>query len=363
GKTRQAIIAAGDTSEDTVLVVCPASLKINWEREIKMVYPEDEVLVISGGLSAFGDEGAEAYQRSAWVVINYDILDRHKDWLLEEAKKGAIGTVIFDEAHYIKDARAIRTKAALAIALHAKQAYLLTGTPVMNRPIELFSLLRAVKHPLAYNEEKAMSVLRREYGKRYCGAYFHRLGYTGRGFWDESGATRLPELREMTKEVFLRRTKAEVLDLPPKIISVVPVELGPEWREKYDTAWDQYLQWAADHPDEVNVANALSAQAMIELGKLKQVCSQAKLDRIVADVQNAIEQGEKVIVFSQYTETIRELQKKFNDHKPVITSVRLTGEDDQTARQRAVDSFQRPDGPDVFIANIKAGGVGLTLTA
>lgn len=363
GKTRQAIVAAGEASEETVLVVCPASLKINWEREILMVYPEDQVLVISGGLTAFGDEGAQAFYSSAWVVINYDILDKHKDWLRDEVKKGRIGTVIFDEAHYIKDTRAIRTKAALAVAEYAQSVYCLTGTPVMNRPIELFALLRAVKHPLAYKDGEAVSSLRKAYGKRYCGAYFHRLGFTGRGFWDESGATRLPELREMTKDIFLRRTKAEVLDLPEKIVSVVPVELTAEDRAKYDNAWDEYLEWVAEHPENKDIGNIMSAQALIELGKLKQVCSIGKLNRIAADIENAVEQGQKVIVFSQYTGTINALQERLNNLKPLVTSVRLTGADDQNSRQRAVDSFQNENGPKVFIANIKAGGIGLTLTA
>lgn len=356
GKTKMAIVAAGETSDDTVLVVCPASLKINWQREIRMVYPEDSVMVVSGG------KPPEAGPLPAWIIINYDILDKHKEWL-KDACGGLIETIILDEAHYIKDTRAIRTKAALALTFHAKRTYCLTGTPVMNRPIELFALLRAVKHPLAYKDGEAVSALRKAYGKRYCGAYFHRLGFTGRGFWDESGATRLPELREMTKEIFLRRTKDEVLDLPEKIVSVVPVELSAEMRKAYDGAWDQYLEWVAQHPENRDIGNIMSAQALIELGKLKQVCSLAKLDRIAADIENAVEQGSKVIVFSQYTETINALQKNLNARKPVVTSVRLTGADDQNSRQSAVDSFQREDGPKVFIANIKAGGIGITLTA
>lgn len=365
GKTRQAIVAAGEESDKTVLVVCPASLKINWEREIHMVYREDIVAVISGGdaeeAQAKVDFGHEVSETTAWIVVNYDILEKHKDWIRERVKAGEIGTVIFDEAHYVKDTRAIRTKASLAIAEHAPSVYCLTGTPVMNRPIELFALLRAVKHPLAYKDGESVSTLRKAYGKRYCGAYFHRLGYTGRGFWDESGATRLPELREMTRDIFLRRTKDEVLDLPEKIVSVVPVELTPESRRQYDGAWDEYLEWVAQHPENRDIGNIMSAQALIELGKLKQVCSLAKLDRIAADIDNAVEQGSKVIVFSQYTHTIRVLSALLREKKIGFTT--LTGEDDQDSRQSAVDRFQNDDECKVFVANIKAGGVGITLTA
>lgn len=357
GKTRQAILAAGEDSKGAILIVCPASLKINWKREIRMVY-EDNTLVISGGLSAFGDDGAHAYKNAAWVIINYDILDKHKEWLMEEIKAGRIETVIFDEAHYVKDTKAVRTKAALAIAEHAKRIYCLTGTPVMNRPIELFALLRAVKHPLAYKDGVAISTLRKAYGKRYCGAYFHRLGFTGRGFWDETGATRLPELREMTKDVFLRRMKADVLDLPEKIVSVVPCELNEEDQERYDNAWKEYLEWLAAHPEEnKDLGGVLSAQALIELGKLKQVCSRAKVTRIAADVENAVAQGQKVIIFSQYTKTIAALQDE------ILGAVTLTGEHDAQERDAAVQAFQNDPATTVFIANMKAGGVGITLTA
>lgn len=358
GKSRIAIVATGESSDSTILVVCPASLKINWEREIHMVYPEDEVAVLTGGDTDIAR--GQLTMQTAWIVVNYDILDKHKEWLVEKAKVGDIGAMIMDEAHYIKDTKAIRTKAALAVAFHMKQVYCLTGTPVMNRPIELFALLRAVKHPLAYKDGESVSALRKAYGKRYCGAYFRQLGY-GRGFWDETGATRLPELREMVKSVFLRRLKNEVLDLPEKIVSIVPTTLDAEYQKKYDSAWDQYLAWLEAHPDEgKDIHNVMSAQALIELGKLKQVCSLAKVDRITADVENAIEQGSKVIIFSQYTKTIVELRNKMSGKK--IRCVTLTGEDDQDQRQKAVDSFQQ-DGSDVFIANIKAGGIGLTLTA
>lgn len=355
GKTRQAVIAAGEETEQTTLVVCPASLKINWEREIHMVYPEDSVMVISGGAPlAAGD-------LPSWIIINYDVLGKHLE-IIEWAKEGFIETLIFDEAHYIKDTKTIRTKAALALASHVKRVWCLTGTPVMNRPIELFPLLRAVKHPLAWSDEKPISTLRKEFGKRYCGAYFHKLGYSGRGFWDETGATRLPELREMTRGAILRRTKTEVLDLPEKLVSVVPVTLGPEWQARYDRAWDEYLAWVAAHPEaKKDLGNVLSAQALIELGKLKQVCSQAKILRMCDDIENAVEQDEKVIVFTQYTATVEHIQQTLRARK--IKSVTLTGASSAEDRQHAVDAFQNDPAFKVFVANIKAGGVGLTLTA
>ena len=357
GKTKTSIVAAGTCSDKRILVVCPASLKTNWEREIRMVYPEDGIAVISGGT---GD--VPEIKAATWIIINYDILNKRLDLLLPLVKEGEIETVIFDEAHYVKDTKTLRTKAALGVCAPAKRVFCLTGTPVMNRPIELFPLLRMIKHKLAYDPEKAISTSRKEYGKRYCGAYFHTFGRTGRGFWDESGATRIPELRELTRDSILRRTKEEVLDLPPKMVSVVSCPLDPEQQREYDGAWDAYLAWVAEHPElKTDIGNVLSAQALIELGKLKQVCSRAKVARMAEDIRNAAEQGEKVIVFSQYSRTISNLAEALRAQK--VGTVTLTGQDDQTARMIAVDGFQRSPDIKAFIGNIQAAGVGLTLTA
>lgn len=361
GKTRQAIIAAGDESDEAILVVCPASLKINWEREIHIVYPEDRVAVLQGGDV---EEAMAESDQAAWIVINYDILAKHQDWLAQWAQEGRIETGIFDEFHYAKDTKAIRTKASLTIAQYLKRIFGLTGTPVLNRPIEMFSMLRAIQHPLAWNPEKSLPKLRRDYSVRYCDGKLRIIFRRGGGvmrFWEEKGATRLPELRELTREVFLRRTKEEVLDLPAKIVSVVDVQLTPEDQKEYDTAWEQYLDYVAANPLKKDLEGILNAQGLVELTKLKQVCSLSKVKRIVADIDNMVEQGTKVIVFSQYTETIRQIAAALREKK--IGTVTLTGENDMQERQEAVDGFQKNDDIMAFVANIKAGGIGLTLTA
>lgn len=357
GKTRQAIVAAGDESDGTILVICPASLKVNWQREIKMIYPDDMIMIVSGG------KPPQPSQMPAWIIINYDILEKHKEWICE-AVGSFITTVILDEAHYIKDTSTIRTKATFAITEGALNVYCLTGTPVMNKPIELFPLLRAIKHPLATRPETAPSALRREYSVRYCEGHIrqiYRRGGSSLRFWEEKGATRLPELKELTKEVFLRRTKKEVLNLPEKIVSVVECEMDKEYQRAYDGAWDEYIDFIAANPLEKDIDNIINAQSLVELIKLKQVCSQAKISRIASDIENAVEQGQKVIVFSQFTATIEAMMAELSSKK--IKAVSLTGQNDMDERQKAVDDFQNKEDVKAFVANIKAGGVGITLTA
>lgn len=371
GKSRIAIVASGISSNASILIICPASLKINWEREIKMIYPDDNVCVIQSG-----PERLIEWNHFSWIVVNYDMLEKYNDQLLHMISKKEIETVILDEAHYIKGSDTIRAKTALKICEKADRVYMLTGTPVMNRPVELFNLLKGIGHPLGK--------LKTVFVKRYCGGQMKTLVQditTGKRFFvdpsksypfraqktkykvftfmDDSGATRLDELREYTKDVMLRRKKEDVLDLPDKIIGTQICELDKEWQSRYDTAWDVYIDWIEKHPDaERDIENIKGAQQLIEIGKLKQVCSLAKVSRIVADIENAIEQGEKVIVFSQYTKTIGQIANSIGNR-----AVTLTGSDDQNSRQIAVDTFQNDPNCKVFIANIKAGGVGITLTA
>jgi SWI/SNF-related matrix-associated actin-dependent regulator 1 of chromatin subfamily A len=360
GKTRQAIVAAGESGAKGTLVICPASLKINWSREIKMVYPEDEVHTIESGQQT-------DIPPVSWIIINYDMLPKYKEQIVQLIVGGNLDTIIIDEAHYIKGKNTIRAKTTLEITPMIENVYALTGTPIMNRPIELFNILRAIKHPLG----RARTV----YAKRYCGAYMKTIirknGQVIR-FNDESGATHLEELREFTKGNLLRRLKKDVLDLPEKIISVQITDLTKVARKEYDTAFDAYIEWVQNNPElEKDIEGILDARHLVELMKLKQVCSRAKLDRMVEDIRNAVSQGQKVIVFSQFTGTIMKLKEmlsegkrgsKYDDAKEPILAVTLTGQDDMKTRQGAVDMFQ--SGPaQVFISNIKAGGVGITLTA
>ncbi len=362
GKTRQAIMAAGDEEENGTLVICPASLKINWEREIKMVYPEDEIHTVQAGPEQ------DLPETASWYVINYDMLPKYKEQIVRLVSQGKIGTGIIDEAHYIKGRKTIRATTTLDIALTLERLYALTGTPIMNRPIELFNLLKAIRHPLG----RARTV----YAKRYCGAYMKTIikksGQIIR-FFDEGGATHLEELREFTKGSILRRLKKDVLDLPAKIVSVQITDLTREARKEYDNAFDAYVEWISNNPDAgKDIEGIMDARHLVELMKLKQVCSRAKIERIVQDIRSAVDGGQKVIVFSQFTGTIMALRDelaqskrgtRYDDAKEPILAVTLTGADDMNQRQKSVDAFQNHDDTKVFIANIKAGGVGITLTA
>jgi len=387
GKTRQAIVAAYEDGAKNVIVICPASLKINWQREILMVLPQANIFVVESGPEKLIPQAEWSRQ---WIVVNYDMLPKYLSQIKGFIAEGKIDTAIVDESHYIKGKATIRTKNTLAILDSLPRVYCLTGTPILNRPAELFNQLAAIKHPLGR--------ARGAYMIRYCGAktktMVHDLKTNNRFFvmpnkafpfrmnkdryrvytWtDETGATNLDELRESVKGFVLRRTKDEVLNLPGKIISIQVCEFTKEWRRAYDTAWDDYIAQITSNPEPgKDIDNILGAQQLVELVKLKQVCSQAKIEQIVEDTKNAVAQGQKVIIFSQFTRTIHSIAdglqaakkgSRYNDATEKVQCVTLTGADSQEARQKAVDAFQEKEDVKVMVANIKAGGVGLNLTA
>ena len=348
GKTRQAIIAAGETAEGDILIVCPASLKINWKREINMVYPEDEVFI-------FGMDGDTIPPNSAWHIINYDVLEKY----FEKLDIHDWDTIILDESHYIKNGSK-RTSFSLKLCKDAKQVYLLSGTVVQNRPIELWNQLKAIDHFLT-NQHGQTSWL--NFIRRYCAAFRRPNPYTGGMFWDTSGASNLDELHRKMSDAYLRRKKDEVLDMPPKIRTIIPVEISQEWRARYETAFDDYIKWLQEHPDimaEKDMAAIFMVQHLVELGKVKEVASRAKVEVVAEGIREILETGEKVVVFTAYKETLNLLRKAIG---PKWRKVELTGETSMKKRQEAVDQFQTDPKTKVFFGNIDAAGVGITLTA
>lgn len=379
GKTIQAITAAGEAHPGgTIFVVCPAALKINWEREIRLCFPKDAVGIISGrsfeATGTFnGILGEDIVKVSpithTWIIINYDILSDHAEWISAMSQGGSIDAVIFDESHYIKG-KSKRSAAAIKISESIGSVYCLTGTPLLNRPVELWNQLVVIKHPMT-----KVKGARSYFSRTFCDGHLRVIPPTRFrrhpiSFWSEEGATNLEELRNQLHGYMLRRKKKDILNLPAKTIDVMEVEMtNPQWVE-YQTAWDSYIQFLQNQPeimqDEEKFNNILATQQLIELGKLKQVCSKAKLKRIVSDTLNAVEQGEKVIIFTQYVNTLKEISEAIKSSKidkKSVGVVTLSGETKPQDRQKAVDRFQNEDQVKVFVGNIKAAGVGLTLTA
>ena len=336
GKTRQAIVAMEAGAPDgKVLVVCPASLKLNWKREIQMVDATAEVEVLG--------VDKEANRDPRWVIVNYDILRKHAERLHAVEWSG----VILDEAHFIRSASQ-RTNHCLKLLgvqadAHApvigpEFVFLLTGTPMTNRPKDLFNLLRCVGHP------SARSFL--SFAKRYCDAYRNDYG------WVTTGASNLEELNLLMKEVSIRRKKEEVLELPPKIRSWVPVDISGS--KAAFNAVERFLTWyAGTDPSQPN-----DTEFLARLMKVRTALHKAKQGDVGERIRDVVGSGEKVVVFTCFSDGIERHKRKLGD-----SAVTITGSDTPEQRMAAVDRFQEDDTVRVALCNIIAGGVGITLTA
>ena len=334
GKTTSTIIAALETDIKKILIICPASLKINWEREIRN-YTDRSVYI---------SEGKNFSTEHDFVIINYDILKNFYDLKDKEnspISKANFDLVIIDEAHYISNPQAQRTKLINSFVKDTEYLWLLTGTPMTSRPINYYNLLNLIESPVAQNWMA--------YVIRYCQGYQFKAG--NRKVWNVNGASNLEELRDRTSRQVLRRLKTDVLDLPEKIITPIYLRLKSK---KYEELVGEYYEWFDKNPDE---SRSLTVQ-FNKLMKVRQVIAEEKILNTIEVVENILELGKKVIIFTNFTDTLHKIHSHFGKK-----AVYLDGTCSKVQRQYAVDQFQDNDKVQVFVGNLQAAGVGITLTA
>ena len=336
GKTTSTIIAALETGAKKILIVCPASLKINWQREISN-YSDRPVFIA---------EGKKYSVESDFVIVNYDILKNFHTTDPKEKEeslllKSNFDLVILDEAHMISNVQAQRTKLINNFVKKINRVWLLTGTPMTSRPMNYYNLLNIIESPVAQNWMA--------YAIRYCQGYQFKAG--NRKVWNVSGASNLEELRERTSKQIIRRLKEEVLDLPDKIITPIYLRLQSK---QYEDLMGEYYDWYDKNPDE---SSSLTVQ-FSKLMKVRKVIANEKVKQTIEFAENILEQGKKVIIFTNFTDTLQTIYQHFGKQ-----AVYLDGSCSNSMRQQAVDSFQNDEKIKVFVGNLKAAGVGLTLTS
>jgi SWI/SNF-related matrix-associated actin-dependent regulator 1 of chromatin subfamily A len=341
GKTYQSIVAALECGAKRVLIICPSSLKINWMREIQNF--TDDVAIING----------REWTDARFVIINYDILKNfhtiidskkdYQDWeILSQIVDFNPDLMILDEAHYIKNHKSIRGKILKDIGKNypVERVWLLTGTPIANRPMDYYNLLSLINSPVSNNWV--------HFAKRYCDG--RRFKKNGRYIWVTDGASNLDELAVKTKRTILRRKKEEVLDLPDKLITPVYLEL--ENIRGYEAVWDEYLEKRKREGRKGNPQREL-----VEMTLLRTFIAMETVPHSIAKAEEAIESGRKVIIFCNFSDEIDAFLDHFGS-KAVCVRGGLTDK----KKQAAVDRFQEDDSCKVFVGQIKAAGVGLTLT-
>jgi hypothetical protein len=331
GKTIEAIATLEADGAYPAVVVCPASLKLNWMRELQRWLPGRSARMLNGA----AERGAVA--PAEITVVNYDIVAARIDALTALAPRA----LVIDESHYCKNPGAKRTQAVhrLAAAVPPDGLVLaLTGTPVINRPPELISQLRILGRLGDFGSGA-------QFGKRFRGPDAHH-----RLHW------------HLRARCFARRLKADVLpQLPPKTRAVVPVELDNE--PEYRLAEHDIVAWLRSQPLDLReldakVAAALRAERLVRLNALKLLAARGKLHAALAWMHDFLSSGERLVVFARH----REIQHAVLERFPA--ALHLLGADSPLARDDTLRHFQAPDdgANQLILCSIEVAGQGITMT-
>jgi SNF2 family DNA or RNA helicase len=345
------------------VVVCPSSLKLNWAREARQWVSKPKIQILEGTTP-------EAQLRGDIIILNYAIL---KDWV-DKIKDSNPQVVILDEAHYFKNNSSKRTKAAKKLAKGIPHVLPMTGTPIVNRPQEALNAIQMVDKSIAPDQWT--------YLQRYCGAKHNGFG------WDFSGASNTDELHQkLASTIMIRRKKKDVLkDLPDKMRSHVPIEIDNlteyndaekdflshirkkteediknEIKQKLDPSLFDKIDINQDKIDALKEEKAQKAEAGGALAKieiLKQVAVHGKMTQSIKWIKDYLNQADKLVLFCTHKFVVSRLMKEFKD-----IAVKIDGSVPIQAREDAVQKFQNDTSTKLFVGNIQAAGVGVTLTA
>ena len=327
GKTVEALATLEADGAFPAVVVCPAAMKLTWEREANKWLPHRTVAVISGRVAVppAGDI----------TILNYEIVAAHREALARRRPRA----VVVDEAHYCKNPRAKRTQAvrALAGAVPADGLRLaLTGTPVLNHPEELIAQLRVIGRMGDFGS-----------GARFA------LQFRGRQMEERLHW-------HLRRRCFVRRLKTDVLpQLPDKRQVVVPMALTNE--SEYRLAQKDVIEWLRTQPLDLSELNAkiaatLRAQRLAQLGTLQRLAAKGKLAAAMAWIEDFLASGEALVVFARHIDVQRAVIERFPD------ALHLLGSDPLPAREESIASFQDPAGPGLIVCATRTAAQGITLT-
>lgn len=411
GKSLELSVAAIEGNFDSVLIICPASIKTNWKKELMWYVPERDISIIEGiqgknkselekmlGYSV-GKSGKklkelqeEAKDKGKWqdnrfVIVNFDILDEFYQIPASRSKeniakallnspmlqyiKDKKSLIIIDEAHRLSNSTSIRYKVIRDLIKRGEphSIYAATGTPITNNPRNLYCVLQFLSDPITddYNY----------YMERYCGAF--KVPAKGEkekwtNIWKQQGsvgdlkqfirdnakmiqvatdATNLEELKERISHMYLRRTKEDFNDIVEKTIHEVFYDLSYKQQCEYDRLWEEYEEAKLNEDPEKELNKEL-----LEGGLYRKYLSNQMVPNTIDMVTDFIEGGDKVVIACCFDEELYTLQEHFKDD-----CVIYNGKMNLKEKDEAVRKFMTEPETKVFIGNINAAGVGITLTS
>ncbi len=362
GKTLQAICSVVKAHRETmiygetfpVLVICPAALKVNWKREFKK-FAGIEACILDDSNRASWEKFWELKRPDGEAlcpvfITNYESLKKFFVVKVKNSSRFTLASiefdervrlfksVIIDESHKCKSSKTQQAKFVEGICKGKKWIFALTGTPVVNNNTDLIQQLRILGRLDDFGGYK-------QFVSRFC-----------------DGPKQSSNMKELHYRLwcccFFRREKAKVLtQLPDKMRQYITCEITN--RKEYQDAEDNFLKYLRQykHADDDRIARAMRGEVMVRMGILKEIAARGKVKAVADFIHDVIDGGEKLIMFAYLKEVVMALKEEFPD------AVTVTGSDNITQKQNAVDRFQNDPECKLIILNYKSGGTGLTLTA
>ncbi|XP_049363996.1 uncharacterized protein LOC125828699 [Solanum verrucosum] len=356
GKTLQAIAVVSCVRESwPVLVLAPSALRLHWASMIQqwMNIPSSEILVVLSQCSGSNKGGFKIVPSNTkksihldgvFNIVSYDIVPKLQDLLMASTFK----VVIADESHFLKNAQAKRTSASLPLLQKAQYVILLSGTPALSRPIELFKQLEAL-HPTVYKNVH-------EYGNRYC---------KGGIFGVYQGASNHEELHSLIKAtVMIRRLKKDVLsELPQKRRQHVFLNLGEKEMRQVNALFRELevIKGKGKSAQSEEEANSLKFAEKSLISKIYTASAEAKIPAVLDYLGTMVEANCKFLIFAHHQSMIDSIHEYLLKKK--VGCIRIDGSTPSALRQDLVTDFQEKETIKAAVLSIRAGGVGLTLTA
>jgi SWI/SNF-related matrix-associated actin-dependent regulator 1 of chromatin subfamily A len=355
GKTIQAIVTSVLAEAKCILIICPATLRENWKREWK-IWTDKDVMILSDRVKNTWVKYYEVGMCKVFIC-NYESL---KKYFVQDIKKvfdkegnrmplrldhiqfketiKLFDFVIVDEAHRCKDGKTQQSKFVMGISKGKKYRLALTGTPVVNKPMDLVPQLHIIGQLESFGGYKG-------FVNRYCSG--------------PDGSSNPRELNyKLHQHCYYRREKSEVLkDLPEKMRAIKRCDI--ETRDEYNKAEEDLVRYLKENlqKTEGEIDKSMRGEVMVRIQLLKKISARGKINTVLDHVREVIDAGEKIVVFAHHKDIVHALKTA------IPGAVTVVGDDTMDQRNYAVDSFQNNPRVQVIICNIKSGGVGITLTA
>lgn len=331
GKTIEIAGTLNQLHSPRVLIVCPASLRLNWIQELQkwLSYAPESLEVVS--VDSVWRKGVF----SRLVATSFDFM-------------------AVDEAQYIKEMDSKRSMACAALAAKAKRVVLMTGTPVKNRPRDAFHLLHILAPDIFPDY--------RQFALRYCAAFQQTIYVKGgkkRTIWNDNGSSNLEELNDILRStIMLRRSKEDALpQLPRKRRQLIEVEGAAKEVKAEKAAWEEVCA-SIGYEEALRQMEAGAGIAFTEMASKRKTVALSKIPFVVEHVSNLLDSGEKVILFAHHRDVISGLAEGLKGYSPVT----YVGGMNEKQKDEAKRRFMEDDDCRVFIGNIQTAGTGLTLT-